>query len=116
MDSQKRGIEVQSENRKNEDKRVQKKIKKNTNPFDDLPMGDDSEVKVNENEEWIKSAKKTPLTITIANYSKINKYYSHKSLQRYIRYLYPNTCPNPLWLSIKRQSQIEHIVYVDIEI
>ena len=68
-----------------------------------------------DDEGWIKQ-KKTPLTIEIANYSKINKYYSHKSLQKYIRYLYANTCPNPLWLSIKRQSQIEHIVFIDIEI
>lgn len=81
-----------------------KKVKKNTNPFEDLPIGGYEPMPADD-EGWIKQ-KKSPLTIEIANYSKINKYYSHKSLQKYIRYLYANTCPNPLWLSIKRQSQI----------
>ena len=58
----------------------------------------------------------TPLTIAIADHTKLNRFYSHKSIQKYIRYLFTSTCPNPMWLSIKRQSQILHIYYFDIEI
>ena len=95
-------------------KKGKKKINKNSNPFEDLPLNQNEPNNENDG-EWI-IPKKSPLTIEIANYSKINKYYSHKSLQKYIRYLYANTCPNPLWLSIKRQSQIEHIFFIDIEV
>lgn len=72
---------------------------------------------VDEDGEWIVINKKKPqLTISIADYSKINKYYSHRSLQSYLRYLLTQTCPNPMWLTIKRQSLIDHIVYIDLEI
>ena len=69
----------------------------------------------NPNQEWIKP-KTTPLTINICDFSRINKFYSHKSLQKYIRYLFADSCPNPMWLSIKRKSQVERIVFVDIQV
>lgn len=58
----------------------------------------------------------TPLTIDVVDFSKINRFYSHKSLQKYIRYLFAKTIPNPMWLSIKRQSQVDRIIFIDFEI
>lgn len=60
--------------------------------------------------------KETQLTISISDYSKVNRFYSHKSLQNYLRYILTQTIPNPMWLSIKRQSLVERIVYIDVEI
>ena len=78
--------------------------------------------KIKENEEkneegWIVVKKKDiSLSISISDYSKVNKYYSHRSLQAYLRYLLTQSVPNPMWLSIKRQSLIEQIIYIDLEI
>lgn len=57
--------------------------------------------------DWIVIRKKTtPLTISISDHTKVHRFYSHKSIQKYIRYLFTQTCVNPMWLAIKRQSQI----------
>jgi hypothetical protein len=82
---------------------IKKKVKPDTNKEDD--------------NDWIVVKKQeSPLSICMSDYSKVNRYYSHKSLQNYLRYLLAKTCPNPMWLSIKRQSLIEHILYIDLEI
>jgi hypothetical protein len=70
-----------------------------------------------ENGGWIVVRKKeAQLTIAISDYSKVNRFYSHKSLQNYLRYILTQTVPNPMWLSIKRQSLVERIIYIDVEI
>jgi hypothetical protein len=79
-------------------------------------------VKLNEEEEhnsggWVIVRKKREdLSISICDFSKVNRYYSHRSIQGYLRYLLSQSVPNPMWLSIKRQSQIEQILYIDLEI
>ena len=66
---------------------------------------------------WIVVSKKpVQLTVSVSDFSKINRFYSHKSIMTYIRYLLVQTVPNPMWLSIKRQSLVQQIVYLDITI
>lgn len=69
---------------------------------DDTEKGEDEG---DQESKWVKP-KTTPLTVTVADHSRTNKFYSHKSLQKYISYLYVKASPNPAWLSIRRQSQI----------
>ncbi len=70
-----------------------------------------------EGEGWIVVKKKdAQLSVSICDFSKVNRFYSHKSLQNYIRYILVQSVPNPMWLSIKRQSLIQRIIYVDLEI
>jgi hypothetical protein len=57
-----------------------------------------------------------PLEISIADYNKANRHFSHRSLQNYFRYLMTQSCVNPMWLSIKRQSNIKKLMYIDIAI
>jgi len=79
-------------------------------------------VKVNEEEKsesdggWIVVNKKKniPLTVSISDFSKINRFYSHKTIQNYLRYLLTQLIPNPMWLLIRRQSLIEQILYIDL--
>ena len=77
--------------------------------------------KIKQNEEgerndgWIVVKKKeAQLAVSICDFSKVNRFYSHKSLQKYIRYILTQSIPNPMWLSIKRQSLVERIIYIDL--
>lgn len=69
-----------------------------------------------ENEWIVVKSKQTDLTISICDFSRVNRFYSHRSIQSYLRYLLTQSVPNPMWLAIKRQSQIEQILYIDLEI
>ena len=58
-------------------------------------------------EGWIVvKSTKTELTVSICDFSRVNRYYAHRSIQNYLRYILAQTVPNPTWLSIRRQSLI----------
>ena len=73
----------------------------------------------NDDEKWIQVQKETlsrPLTVAVTDHSKLNNCYSHRSIQKYLRYLVVGSSPNPMWMQIKRVSQVRSVVYIDIEI